>query len=74
MPFTLQLTPELRGPLTVAVKDWLCPGNKIAEVGDRLITMGVATFTCALPETEVFAADVAVTVNKAGVGTRLGAV
>jgi hypothetical protein len=73
-PFTVQVTPELTGLLTVAVKDWLSVVNRVATVGDRLMTMGLATFTCALPETEPLAAEVAVTVSRAGVGTRLGAV
>src|SRR6185312_3387996 len=74
IPFTVQVTPELTGPLTVAVKDWLSVGNRVATVGDRLMTMGLATFTGALPETELLATEVAVTVSRAGVGTRLGAV
>src|SRR5581483_1572647 len=74
MPSTLQVTPELTGPLTVAVKDWMSPGNRVATVGDRVITMGLATLSCALPDTELLAAEVAVTVSRAGVGTRVGAV
>jgi hypothetical protein len=37
-------------------------------------TIGLASLICALPDTELLAAEVAVTVTRGGVGTRFGAV
>src|SRR3954451_25357267 len=74
IPLTVQAKPDAIGPPTIAVKFWPSPGNRATELGDRSMVIGLATLTCALPEAELLAAEVAVTITSAGLGVNAGAV
>lgn len=73
-PFTVQVTPDSTGPLTLAVKDWVCPASKMTTCGDKRMLIGLTIRTCASADSAGFATEVAAIMKMAGVGTRAGAV
>ena len=74
IPLTVQFRPESTGPVTLAVKYCVCPGNRDSCCGDRTMPMGVVTMTCACADDVGDATEFAVTMKVAGFGTNAGAV
>ena len=74
VPLTLQVTPVLAVPVTLAVNCCVCPSPTFAVVGEMLMPTFSATVTLALPDLLESAEDVAVTVTNGGSGGVDGAV
>jgi hypothetical protein len=72
-PLTLQFTDVFDEPVTAAVNVWVMPVCTLADVGVIDMATGVVIVTCADEDFVASAADVAVTVTVAGVGTDAGA-
>jgi hypothetical protein len=73
-PATLQVTPVIEVPVTVAVNCAVPPIGTCAEVGDTLTTIGATSVTVAMLDLVGSALEVAVTKTIAGLGKVAGAV
>ena len=73
-PLTLQVTPVIAVPVTLAVNCWAPPSAICADVGDMLTTIFCEIVTVAELDFVESATDVAVTVTKEGLGRAEGAV
>ena len=73
-PVTLQLTPVIGVPLTLAVNCRLAPAVTCAELGEMLTAIFCAIVTVAVLDFVESATDVAVTKTKEGFGGVGGAV
>jgi hypothetical protein len=59
--FTVQVTPVLDAPVTVAVSDWVCDGSKVAVADVKETETGDTRTTLAVPTMAGFATLAAVT-------------
>jgi hypothetical protein len=74
VPVTVQLTPVVKLPVTVAVNCFCAPTSTWAEVGEMLIPSCWEIVTMAVLDFMESATDLAVTVTNDGFGTVEGAV